>query len=221
MPVTKTSPTQAQVLQYLAKIPNAQFIADLSAVFTNKGGKIVKDSQNTINDLHSQRHELYKAWAKSQPKTNPEQATTDTNADNGSQDVGETNVADIADENPQVAVEQPVQTADDVETVEQAEGLVEDVIDFLLDTYPDLDVNEVLSSIYEHYDALNDYFINIPNANDQLADLFLMTSKIIEDKAQVITVIRTPYKMRLRQQNLLAMISIWCLIIPLRLLTLR
>ena len=184
VPVTKTSPTQAQVLQYLAKIPNAQFIADLSAVFTNKGGKIVKDSQNTINDLHSQRHELYKAWAKSQPKTNPEQATTDTNADNGSQDVGETNVADIADENPQVAVEQPVQTADDVETVEQAEELVEDVIDFLLDTYPDLDVNEVLSSIYEHYDALNDYFINIPNANDQLADLFLMTSKIIEDKAR-------------------------------------
>lgn len=55
---------------------------------------------------------------------------------------GETNVADIADENPQVAaVEQPVQT-DDVETVEQAEELVEDVIDFLLDTYPDLDVNE-------------------------------------------------------------------------------
>ena len=184
VPVTKTSPTQAQVLQYLAKIPNAQFIADLSAVFTNKGGKIVKDSQNTINDLHSARHELYKAWAKSQPKTNPEQATTDTNADNGSQDVGETNVADIADENPQVAVEQPVQTADDVETVEQAEELVEDVIDFLLDTYPDLDVNEVLSSIYEHYDALNDYFINIPNANDQLADLFLMTSKIIEDKAR-------------------------------------
>ena len=184
VPVTKTSPTQAQVLQYLAKIPNAQFIADLSAVFTNKGGKIVKDSQNTINDLHSQRHELYKAWAKSQPKTNPEQATTDTNADNGSQDVDETNVADIADENPQVAVEQPVQTADDVETVEQAEELVEDVIDFLLDTYPDLDVNEVLSSIYEHYDALNDYFINIPNANDQLADLFLMTSKIIEDKAR-------------------------------------
>ena len=184
VPVTKTSPTQAQVLQYLAKIPNAQFIADLSAVFTNKGGKIVKDSQNTINDLHSARHELYKAWAKSQPKTNPEQATTDTNADNGSQDVGETNVADIADENPQVAVEQPVQTADDVETVEQAEELVEDVIDFLLDTYPDLDVNEVLSSIYEHYDALNDYFINIPNASDQLADLFLMTSKIIEDKAR-------------------------------------
>ena len=184
VPVTKTSPTQAQVLQYLAKIPNAQFIADLSAVFTNKGGKIVKDSQNTINDLHSARHELYKAWAKSQPKTNPEQATTDTNADNGSQDVDETNVADIADENPQVAVEQPVQTADDVETVEQAEELVEDVIDFLLDTYPDLDVNEVLSSIYEHYDALNDYFINIPNANDQLADLFLMTSKIIEDKAR-------------------------------------
>ena len=184
VPVTKTSPTQAQVLQYLAKIPNAQFIADLSAVFTNKGGKIVKDSQNTINDLHSQRHELYKAWAKSQPKTNPEQATTDTNADNGSQDVDETNVADIADENPQVAVEQPVQTADDVETVEQAEELVEDVIDFLLDTYPDLDVNEVLSSIYEHYDALNDYFINIPNASDQLADLFLMTSKIIEDKAR-------------------------------------
>ena len=184
VPVTKTSPTQAQVLQYLAKIPNAQFIADLSAVFTNKGGKIVKDSQNTINDLHSQRHELYKAWAKSQPKTNPEQATTDTNADNGSQDVDETNVADIADENPQVAVEQPVQTADDVETVEQAEALVEDVIDFLLDTYPDLDVNEVLSSIYEHYDALNDYFINIPNASDQLADLFLMTSKIIEDKAR-------------------------------------
>lgn len=184
VPVTKTSPTQAQVLQYLAKIPNAQFIADLSAVFTNKGGKIVKDSQNTINDLHSQRHELYKAWAKSQPKTNPEQATTDTNADNGSQDVDETNVADIADENPQVVVEQPVQTADDVETVEQAEELVEDVIDFLLDTYPDLDVNEVLSSIYEHYDALNDYFINIPNANDQLADLFLMTSKIIEDKAR-------------------------------------
>ena len=184
VPVTKTSPTQAQVLQYLAKIPNAQFIADLSAVFTNKGGKIVKDSQNTINDLHSQRHELYKAWAKSQPKTNPEQATTDTNADNGSQDVDETNVADIADENPQVAVEQPMQTADDVETVEQAEELVEDVIDFLLDTYPDLDVNEVLSSIYEHYDALNDYFINIPNANDQLADLFLMTSKIIEDKAR-------------------------------------
>ena len=176
VPVTKTSPTQAQVLQYLAKIPNAQFIADLSAVFTNKGGKIVKDSQNTINDLHSARHELYKAWAKSQPKTNPEQATTDTNADNGSQDVDETNVADIADENPQVA--------DDVETVEQAEELVEDVIDFLLDTYPDLDVNEVLSSIYEHYDALNDYFINIPNANDQLADLFLMTSKIIEDKAR-------------------------------------
>ena len=184
VPVTKTSPTQAQVLQYLAKIPNAQFIADLSAVFTNKGGKIVKDSQNTINDLHSQRHELYKAWAKSQPKTNPEQATTDTNADNGSQDVDETNVTDITDENPQVAVEQPVQTADDVETVEQAEELVEDVIDFLLDTYPDLDVNEVLSSIYEHYDALNDYFINIPNANDQLADLFLMTSKIIEDKAR-------------------------------------
>ena len=184
VPVTKTSPTQAQVLQYLAKIPNAQFIADLSAVFTNKGGKIVKDSQNTINDLHSARHELYKAWAKSQPKTNPEQATTDTNADNGSQDVDETNVADIADENPQVAVEQPVQTADDVETVEQAEELVEDVIDFLLDTYPDLDVNEVLSSIYEHYDALNDYFINIPNASDQLADLFLMTSKIIEDKAR-------------------------------------
>ena len=184
VPVTKTSPTQAQVLQYLAKIPNAQFIADLSAVFTNKGGKIVKDSQNTINDLHSARHELYKAWAKSQPKTNPEQATTDTNADNGSQDVDETNVADIADENPQVAVEQPMQTADDVETVEQAEELVEDVIDFLLDTYPDLDVNEVLSSIYEHYDALNDYFINIPNANDQLADLFLMTSKIIEDKAR-------------------------------------
>ena len=184
VPVTKTSPTQAQVLQYLAKIPNAQFIADLSAVFTNKGGKIVKDSQNTINDLHSQRHELYKAWAKSQPKTNPEQATTDTNADNGSQDVDETNVADIADENPQVVVEQPMQTADDVETVEQAEELVEDVIDFLLDTYPDLDVNEVLSSIYEHYDALNDYFINIPNANDQLADLFLMTSKIIEDKAR-------------------------------------
>ena len=184
VPVTKTSPTQAQVLQYLAKIPNAQFIADLSAVFTNKGGKIVKDSQNTINDLHSARHELYKAWAKSQPKTNPEQATTDTNADNGSQDVGETNVADIADENPQVVVEQPMQTADDVETVEQAEELVEDVIDFLLDTYPDLDVNEVLSSIYEHYDALNDYFINIPNANDQLADLFLMTSKIIEDKAR-------------------------------------
>lgn len=184
VPVTKTSPTQAQVLQYLAKIPNAQFIADLSAVFTNKGGKIVKDSQNTINDLHSQRHELYKAWAKSQPKTNPEQATTDTNADNGSQDVDETNVADIADENPQVAVEQPMQTADDVETVEQAEELVEDVIDFLLDTYPDLDVNEVLSSIYEYYDALNDYFINIPNANDQLADLFLMTSKIIEDKAR-------------------------------------
>lgn len=182
--VTKTSPTQAQVLQYLAKIPNAQFIADLSAVFTNKGGKIVKDSQNTINDLHSLRHELYKAWAKSQPKTNPEQATTDTNADNGSQDVGETNAADIADENPQVAVEQPVQTADDVETAEQAEELVEDVIDFLLDTYPDLDVNEVLSSIYEHYDALNDYFINIPNASDQLADLFLMTSKIIEDKAR-------------------------------------
>ena len=184
VPVTKTSPTQAQVLQYLAKIPNAQFIADLSAVFTNKGGKIVKDSQNTINDLHSARHELYKAWAKSQPKTNPEQATTDTNADNGSQDVGETNVADIADENPQVVVEQPMQTADDVETVEQAEELVEDVIDFLLDTYPDLDVNEVLSSIYKHYDALNDYFINIPNANDQLADLFLMTSKIIEDKAR-------------------------------------
>ena len=184
VPVTKTSPTQAQVLQYLAKIPNAQFIADLSAVFTNKGGKIVKDSQNTINDLHSARHELYKAWAKSQPKTNPEQATTDTNADNGSQDVGETNVADIADENPQVVVEQPMQTADDVETVEQAEELVEDVIDFLLDTYPDLDVNEVLSSIYEHYDALNDYFINIPNASDQLADLFLMTSKIIEDKAR-------------------------------------
>ena len=184
VPVTKTSPTQAQVLQYLAKIPNAQFIADLSAVFTNKGGKIVKDSQNTINDLHSARHELYKAWAKSQPKTNPEQATTDTNADNGSQDVDETNVADIADENPQVAVEQPMQTADDVETVEQAEELVEDVIDFLLDTYPDLDVNEVLSSIYEYYDALNDYFINIPNANDQLADLFLMTSKIIEDKAR-------------------------------------
>ena len=184
VPVTKTSPTQAQVLQYLAKIPNAQFIADLSAVFTNKGGKIVKDSQNTINDLHSARHELYKAWAKSQPKTNPEQATTDTNADNGSQDVDETNVADIADENPQVVVEQPMQTADDVETVEQAEELVEDVIDFLLDTYPDLDVNEVLSSIYEHYDALNDYFINIPNANDQLADLFLMTSKIIEDKAR-------------------------------------
>ena len=184
VPVTKTSPTQAQVLQYLAKIPNAQFIADLSAVFTNKGGKIVKDSQNTINDLHSTRHELYKAWAKSQPKTNPEQATTDTNADNGPQDVDETNVADIADENPQVAVEQPVQTADDVETVEQAEELVGDVIDFLLDTYPDLDVNEVLSSIYEHYDALNDYFINIPNANDQLADLFLMTSKIIEDKAR-------------------------------------
>ena len=184
VPVTKTSPTQAQVLQYLAKIPNAQFIADLSAVFTNKGGKIVKDSQNTINDLHSARHELYKAWAKSQPKTNPEQATTDTNADNGSQDVDETNVANIADENPQMAVEQPMQTADDVETVEQAEELVEDVIDFLLDTYPDLDVNEVLSSIYEHYDALNDYFINIPNANDQLADLFLMTSKIIEDKAR-------------------------------------
>lgn len=184
VPVTKTSPTQAQVLQYLAKIPNAQFIADLSAVFTNKGGKIVKDSQNTINDLHSQRHELYKAWTKSQPKTNPEQATTDTNADNGSQDVGETNVADIADENPQVAAQQPVQTADDVETVEQAEELVEDVIDFLLDTYPDLDVNEVLSSIYERYDALNDYFINIPNASDQLADLFLMTSKIIEDKAR-------------------------------------
>ena len=184
VPVTKTSPTQAQVLQYLAKIPNAQFIADLSAVFTNKGGKIVKDSQNTINDLHSARHELYKAWAKSQPKTNPEQATTDTNADNGSQDVDETNVADIADENPQVVVEQPMQTADDVETVEQAEELVEDVIDFLLDTYPDLDVNEVLSSIYEHYDALNDYFINIPNASDQLADLFLMTSKIIEDKAR-------------------------------------
>ena len=184
VPVTKTSPTQAQVLQYLAKIPNAQFIADLSAVFTSKGGKIVKDSQNTINDLHSLRHELYKAWAKSQPKTNPEQATTDTNADNGSQDVDETNVADIADENPQVAVEQPVQTADDVETVEQAEELVEDVIDFLLDTYPDLDVNEVLSSIYERYDVLNDYFINIPNANDQLADLFLMTSKIIEDKAR-------------------------------------
>ena len=182
--ITKTSPTQAQVLQYLAKIPNAQFIADLSAVFTNKGGKIVKDSQNTINDLHSARHELYKAWAKSQPKTNPEQATTDTNADNGPQDVDETNVADIADENPQVAVEQPVQTADDVETVEQAEALVEDVIDFLLDTYPDLDVNEVLSSIYEHYDALNDYFINTPNASDQLADLFLMTSKIIEDKAR-------------------------------------
>lgn len=184
VPVTKTSPAQAQVLQYLAKIPNAQFIADLSAVFTNKGGKIVKDSQNTINDLHSARHELYKAWAKSQPKTNPEQATTDTNADNGPQDVDETNVADIADENPQAAVEQPVQTADDVETVEQAEELVEDVIDFLLDTYPDLDVNEVLSSIYEHYDALNDYFINIPNASDQLADLFLMTSKIIEDKAR-------------------------------------
>lgn len=39
-----------------------------------------------------------------------EQATTDTNTDNGSQDVG-----DIADENPQAAVEQPVQTADDVE----------------------------------------------------------------------------------------------------------
>ena len=184
VPVTKTSPTQAQVLQYLAKIPNAQFIADLSAVFTNKGGKIVKDSQNTINDLHSARHELYKAWAKSQPKTNPEQATTDTNADNGSQDVNEADFTDIVDENPQVAVEQPVQTADDVETVEQAEELVEDVIDFLLDTYPDLDVNEVLSSIYEHYDALNDYFINIPNANDQLADLFLMTSKIIEDKAR-------------------------------------
>lgn len=181
---TKTSPTQAQVLQYLAKIPNAQFIADLSKVFTSKGGKIVKDSQNTINDLHSTRHELYKAWIKAQPKTNTEQATTNTNADNGSQDVDETNVADIADENPQVAVEQPTQTADDVETLEQAEELVEDVIDFLLDTYPDLDVNEVLSSIYEHYDALNDYFINIPNANDQLADLFLMTSKIIEDKAR-------------------------------------
>ena len=184
VPVTKTSPTQAQVLQYLAKIPNAQFIADLSAVFTSKGGKIVKDSQNTINDLHSTRHELYKAWAKSQPKTNPEQVTTDTNADNGSQDVNEADFTDIVDENPQVAVEQPVQTADDVETIEQAEELVEDVIDFLLDTYPDLDVNEVLSSIYEHYDALNDYFINIPNANDQLADLFLQTSKIIEDKAR-------------------------------------
>ena len=184
VPVSKDTPTPAQVLQYLAKIPNAQFIADLSKVFTSKGGKIVKDSQNTINDLHNTRHELYKAWVAAQPKTNTEQSTTDTNNTNGSQDVDETNVADIIDENPQAAVEQPVQTADDVETVEQAEELVEDVIDFLLDTYPDLDVNEVLSSIYEHYDALNDYFINIPNANDQLADLFLQTSKIIEDKAR-------------------------------------
>ena len=184
VPVSKDTPTPAQVLQYLAKIPNAQFIADLSKVFTSKGGKIVKDSQNTINDLHNTRHELYKAWVAAQPKTNTEQSTTDTNNTNGSQDVDETNVADIIDENPQAAVEQPVQTADDVETVEQAEELVEDVIDFLLDTYPDLDVNEVLSSIYKHYDALNDYFINIPNANDQLADLFLQTSKIIEDKAR-------------------------------------
>ena len=184
VPVSKDTPTPAQVLQYLAKIPNAQFIADLSKVFTSKGGKIVKDSQNTINDLHNTRHELYKAWVAAQPKTNTEQSTTDTNNTNGSQDVDETNVADIIDENPQAAVEQPVQTADDVETVEQAEELVEDVIDFLLDTYPDLDVNEVLSSIYKHYDTLNDYFINIPNANDQLADLFLQTSKIIEDKAR-------------------------------------
>ena len=184
VPVSKDTPTPAQVLQYLAKIPNTQFIADLSKVFTSNGGKIVKDSQNTINDLHATRHELYKAWVAAQPKTNTEQAPTDTNNINGSQDVDETNVADIADENPQAVVEQPVQTADDVETVEQAEELVEDVIDFLLDTYPDLDVNEVLSSIYEHYDVLNDYFINIPSANDQLADLFLQTSKIIEDKAR-------------------------------------
>lgn len=121
---------QAQVLQYLAKLSNKQFIAELSVVFATPGKRVTTNTQNTINDLHDTRHDLLKMWAKLQPKNSSEQATTDTNNTNGSQDVDDTNVADIADENPQAAVEQElVELANETNlNVRTVEGVLSGVV---------------------------------------------------------------------------------------------
>lgn len=180
--VTKNTPSEARVLQHLAKLTDVQFSTELPAIFFGKKGKIRKDSHEIINDLHDTRHDLYKVWDKIRSKINAEQTTTDTNNTNGLQDVDDTNVADTADENPQAAVEQPVQTADDVENINDAEELIDDVVDAIWYAYGgDVDFIDLLSSIYEHYDELNDYFHRLPNAAEQLENVFTELADTQED----------------------------------------
>lgn len=138
--VGTSNPNAYQVLQYLTKLSDSQLTNTLlNFEYEDAKGNKRKLSQSDISSARANRYNLLLAYARAELKNQP---TTDTNTDNGSQDVDETNVADIADENPQVAVEQPVQTADDVETITGI-GVI------ALDYKSDIEVEQQLSSVAE------------------------------------------------------------------------